>query len=93
MGHFAVSLSATPLLIGDDVAIINPLHSGGEPAYVDGDRRVRISSRALLARPRAVFDALCAIGAQRWTHREVAAAVVAATRYVRSVLRTRDQSR
>lgn len=90
MGHLAASIRATRLLIGGDVAIINPLYSGGEPAYVDGDLRVRVSSRALLARPRAVFDALCRIGAQRWTRREVAAAVVAASRHVRQVLRTRS---
>jgi len=86
MGHFAISIPTTRLRIGDDVALINPLYSGGPPAYVDGDRQVRVSSRALAARPRAVYDALCALGAERWSRRQIAAAVVSASAYVRRVL-------
>ena len=93
MSYLPVAMRETPLLIGDDVAIINPLYSGGPAAYVDRDRRCRISSRSLLARPRAVYDALCRLGAGRWTRREVATAVVVAGRHVRRVVHLRAQSR
>jgi hypothetical protein len=86
MPYFAVAIPETQLQIGDDVAIMNPLYSGGPPAYVDNGRRVRINSRALLARPRAVYDELCRIGAERWTRREVAAAVIDGAKYVRRAL-------
>ena len=86
MPYFSVAMLETPLPIGDDVAIINPLYSGGPAAYVDSGNRFRISSRALLAQPRAVFEALCRLGAGRWTRREVAAAVVVAVRFIRRVV-------
>jgi hypothetical protein len=50
------------------------------------------SSRALLARPRAVFEALWRLGAGRWTRREVAAAVVVAVRFIRRVVDLRAKA-
>lgn len=92
MPYFPVAMPETPLMIGGDVALLNPLYSGGPPAYVDqSDRVVRINSRTVLARPRAVYDALCRLGAERWTRREVAAAVVTASRHVRRVVRTQSR--
>lgn len=90
MAYFPVAMPETPLMIGGDVVWLNPLYSGGPPAYVDkSDRVVRINSRALLAWPHAVYEELCRLGAERWTRREVAAAVVAATRYVRRAVTRR----
>jgi hypothetical protein len=93
MSYSSVLVPETRLRLGADFVLINPLLDNAylhrhehQAAYVDRDRRVRVSSFAILARPRAAYAELLRLGNGRWTETEVAEAISGANLYLRRAL-------
>jgi hypothetical protein len=93
MGYSQILVPEIPLRLGGDVVLVNALHNNAylhrhehEAAYLDGDRRFRISSYAALTRPRAAYQELLMLGSGRWTEREVAEAIIGANLGLRRAL-------
>jgi len=85
MGYSSILVCETQLCLGGDVILVNALHNNAdllrherEAAYLDGDRRFRVSSYALLTRPRAAYEELVRLGSGRWPATEVATVIVGA---------------
>lgn len=93
MSYTPVLVPESRLRLGADVVLLNPLHGNAylhryehQAAYVDRDRRVRVSSFAVLARPFAAYAELLRLGNGRWNEAEVAAAICGANQYLRRAL-------
>lgn len=85
MGYSSILVRETQLRLGGDVVLVNSLHNDASlhrdehvAAYLDGDRRVRVSGYAVLTRPRTACEELVRLGRGRWSEIEIAEAIVGA---------------
>jgi hypothetical protein len=93
MSYSRILLPETRARLGGDVVHLNALHDNAYlhcdeqvAAYLDCDRRYRVSTYAVLSRPREAYVELLRLGGGRWTEREVAALIVGANLHLRRAL-------